>query len=104
MSEGEESKTQGQGKKRKAQDVSIDQVDENRLDYQKHRCKDLKEQLKKLEDGKYRPLCMILNTKRPERCSGKNRDIITKSSRHNFLLGITMNKICNYTLTNLRDY
>ena len=35
-------------KKRKAQDAG---VGENRLNYQKHRCEDLKAQLKRLEDG-----------------------------------------------------
>ena len=44
MSEEEKSNS----KKRKA-----DSVDENRLNYQKQRCEELKEQLKRLENGRF---------------------------------------------------
>jgi len=46
--EEEEEDTKKNGKKRKAQDKDI--LD-NRLDYQKHKCDELKAQLKKLENG-----------------------------------------------------
>ena len=42
-------------KKRKA-----DSVDENRLNYQKQRCEELKEQLKRLENGRFFRIALSL--------------------------------------------